>query len=81
MMRIIRAIDWATLLLVALFLGMAPVSPRPHLIEKLGMLFSGTLSSPIDIFDLVMHGAPALLCVIKLVDAHNRKTKGASSER
>jgi len=53
------------LLLAALLLGLAPFSPEPHLWEKLKMLAAGELKRPIDIFDLVMHGAPLLLLLIK----------------
>lgn len=53
-------------LLVALTLGLAPFFPEPHLWEKLKMLLAGALSRPVDIFDLVMHGAPWLLLLVKL---------------
>lgn len=45
----------------ALWLGVAPVFPEPHVIEKLRMLWHGTLVRPIDIFDLALHGVPLLL--------------------
>ena len=51
----------------ALFLGLAPFQPEPHLWEKLKMLASGTLSRPVDIFDLVMHASFPLLLVAKLI--------------
>ena len=51
---------------LALLLGLAPFLPEPHLWEKLKMLAAGTLSRPIDIFDLVYHGAPVLLLALKL---------------
>jgi hypothetical protein len=54
------------LVLFALLLGLAPFLPEPHLWEKLKMLASGTLSRPIDIFDLVLHAAPWLLLALKL---------------
>ena len=47
-------------------LGLAPFVPEPHLWEKLKMLAAGTLSRPIDIFDLVYHAAPWLLLALKL---------------
>lgn len=53
--------------LLALTLGLAPFVPEPHLWEKLKMLAAGTLSRPIDIFDLLFHGAPWLLLALKLV--------------
>lgn len=63
----------------ALMLGLAPFAPQPHLLEKLGMLMDGSLSKPIDIFDLLMHGAlPALLLakVTCLLRAHLRGRAG-----
>ena len=52
---------------LALFLGLAPFAPEPHLWEKLKMLAGGTLSRPIDILDLLYHGVPVLLLALKLV--------------
>ncbi|MCB1775336.1 MAG: RND transporter [Gammaproteobacteria bacterium] len=53
-------------LLVAMTLGLAPFVPEPHIWEKLKMLAAGTLTRPIDIFDLLLHGAPWVLLVLKL---------------
>jgi hypothetical protein len=50
----------------ALLMGGAPFAPQPHLFEKLGMLGAGTLSRPIDIFDLCLHGFLPALLVLKL---------------
>jgi hypothetical protein len=61
------------LVAVALTLGLAPFVPEPHLWEKLKMLAAGTLSRPIDIFDLLYHGAPWLLLVLKLVRMARRR--------
>lgn len=47
-------------------LGLAPFSP-PHVIEKLSMLAGGTLIKPIDWFDLLLHGIPWLLLILKLI--------------
>ena len=54
------------LILASLTLGLAPFLPEPHLVEKLRMLFQGQLSCPVDIGDLLMHGAPWLLLLAKL---------------
>ena len=51
---------------IALTLGLAPFLPEPHIWQKLKMLAAGTLSKPIDIFDLVLHGAPWVLLLLKL---------------
>ena len=66
MMKWIDNLPLTALLLVALTLGLAPFSPQPHIVEKLGMLFDGSLSRPIDIFDLLLHGAPWILLALKL---------------
>lgn len=65
--------DWidrlplGALAMAALLLGLAPFAPEPHLWQKLKMLADGTLSRPIDIFDLFLHATPAVLLVIRLV--------------
>ena len=66
-MKILRHIPYFPLLLAAVVIGLAPFRPEPHLLEKLRMLFSGTLTRPIDIFDLCFHAAPVLLLIIKFV--------------
>lgn len=62
----IQNIPWWILIVGSLTLGLAPFQPMPHLIEKLTMLFNGTLREPVDIFDLFMHGTFPLLLIIKL---------------
>ncbi len=54
------------LVLVAVFLGLAPFVPEPHLWEKLKMLRAGNLVRPLDIFDLLLHGVPVMLMLMKL---------------
>lgn len=48
------------------FLAIAPwpAEPIPHLVQKLGFLAEGTLTKPIDIFDLAMHGGPLLVALV-----------------
>ncbi len=54
------------LVIVAVFLGLAPFVPEPHLWEKLKMLRAGDLVRPLDIFDLLLHGVPVLLMLMKM---------------
>jgi len=61
------------LVAVALTLGLAPFVPEPHVWEKLKMLAAGTLSRPIDIFDMLYHGAPWVLLALKLVRVAQRR--------
>lgn len=63
------------LIIATVLLGLAPFSSEPHLWQKLKMLFNGSLSRPIDIFDLFLHGTPALLLSIKLIQILIQKIK------
>ena len=64
-MRLLDSLSWPMLIIAALFLGLAPFTPEPHVWEKLKMLAAGELARPIDISDLCMHGAPWLLVLAK----------------
>ncbi|MEX0959336.1 MAG: hypothetical protein WDZ63_08605 [Burkholderiales bacterium] len=55
------------IVLVALYMLLAPFVPEPHLWQKLKMLFAGELVRPIDIFDLFWHIVPFLVLGLKLV--------------
>jgi hypothetical protein len=58
------------LLVIAVLMALAPFSPEPHLVEKFRMLKAGTLTRPIDIFDVVWHLFPSILLAIRLIRAH-----------
>lgn len=62
----LKKLDYGALAVFAVLLGLAPFVPEPHIIEKLRMLKEGTLTRPIDIFDLFFHSAPAILLLVKL---------------
>ena len=55
----------------AVLLALAPFVPEPHLWQKLKMLVDGSLSAPLDIFDLFLHGTPLVLLIIKLIRDHS----------
>jgi hypothetical protein len=65
-MKWLDNIPYIMLVPLAIFLALAPFVPEPHLWEKLKMLFTGTLSRPIDIFDLFLHGTPLAVLLLKL---------------
>jgi hypothetical protein len=57
-----------TALMMSLTLGLAPFVPEPHLVEKLRWLAQGGAGMrPLDVFDLIMHGAPWLALAWLLV--------------
>lgn len=66
-------LPYTVILPLAVFLAVAPLTPEPHLWQKLKMLFAGTLSRPIDIFDLFLHGVPLLLLVLKLMRSASQR--------
>lgn len=66
MLKTLNAIPFRISIMMALLLGLAPFVPEPHVWEKLKMLAAGELTKMIDIFDLLMHGAPWLLLGAKI---------------
>ena len=69
-------LPFALLLAAALFLGLAPFVPEPHVVEKLRMLASGSRLRPLDIFDLCFHLLPLVLLLLKLGRIVHRKRTG-----
>ncbi len=64
-MKFLDSIPWLIVLALCLTLGLAPFSPEPHVWEKLKMIPAGTLTKPIDMVDLWVHGTPWLVLVLK----------------
>jgi len=62
-----QLMQYKILIPLTLILGFAPFFPKPHIVEKIQMLIEGTLTKPIDIFDLVWHAWPFALLGYKLV--------------
>lgn len=73
MMDFLDKLPMSAVVFLCLTLGLAPFFP-PHLYEKLRMLSRGELVRAIDWFDLVMHAAPWVVLVIKLL----RGSRGAT---
>ena len=68
-MHLLDHLSWTVIAALCIFLGLAPFTPEPHIVEKLRMLAQGNLVRPIDIFDLLMHGAPFVLLMLKVLRA------------
>lgn len=66
-MKWIDKIPLGSLAILGLALGFAPFYPEPHLWQKLKMLADGTLTRPIDIFDLFFHAAGPTVLAIKII--------------
>lgn len=73
-------IPMTAMIIAALVLGLAPLVPEPHMWQKLKMLANGTLSQPIDIFDLIMHASVPILVGVKFFRGeYSEKDKRRSS--
>lgn len=66
-MRFIRELPFSILIVVAVLMLGAPFVPEPHLVEKARMAMDGTLTRPIDLFDVVWHLLPFALLAWKTV--------------
>lgn len=71
-LRWLDSISWVAVIIACATLGLAPFNP-PHIVEKLGMLSRGELHRAIDWFDLLMHGTPWLLLILKAVSVLLRR--------
>ncbi len=67
MKKFLDIFPFPILIILALFLGTAPMGAQPHLLEKINMLMAGTLVKPLDIFDLLLHSAPIVLLILKSI--------------
>ena len=65
-MAILDKIPYSILIVIAVFMLLAPFRPMPHVVEKLIMLKNGTLTKPIDIFDLFYHLLPTIILLLKI---------------
>lgn len=66
LLAMLDRIPYLPLVVVAIAAAIVPFG-QPHLIEKLRMLLSGTLTRPLDIFDLFFHSFPLLILIAKLI--------------
>ena len=65
-MAFLDTLPWWAVIAACLTLGLAPFAPEPHIVEKLRMLSQGTLTRPLDIFDMLFHATPWLVLLAKL---------------
>jgi len=79
MKQFLDKLSMPLLIIIALLFGLAPFMQEPHLWQKTKMLLGGELSKPIDIFDLLMHGTPLLLLVLKSFFLFSPRTEKSES--
>ncbi len=66
MVKFFNQLPWYIVIILCLTLGLAPFNP-PHVVEKIQMIVRGQLVRPIDWFDLILHGMPWVLLILKTV--------------
>jgi len=67
MLSFLDKIPYSILIIAAIFMLLAPFYPMPHVVEKLKMLKNGTLTKPIDVFDLFYHLIPTFILTLKML--------------
>jgi len=72
MLKFLNKLSYSTLILAAVFMLLTPISPMPHVIEKIIMIKNMTLYKPLDIFDLFFHLSPIILLIIKAIKDKQR---------
>lgn len=75
-MRLINQLPFPLLIAAAVLMLGAPFAPEPHLVEKARMAINGTLTRPLDLFDVVWHLLPTALLVWKTVLWRRERTAG-----
>lgn len=76
-MKFLDSIPFRTVIIMTIFLGLAPFMPESHVWQKLKMLVAGDLVKPIDIFDLFFHLAPGMVLIAKI---YRHKTSADQGE-
>lgn len=72
-MKWLDSLPWSLLIIAAVVFLLLPVYPQPHVVEKIRMLADGSLSRPLDVFDMFYHCLPLMLILIKLMRQRRKK--------
>lgn len=65
--------------MASLTLGLAPFVPEPHLVEKARWALTGQPFKAVDVFDVVMHGAPWVWLLVTAVAVLRAPAPAAST--
>lgn len=69
-------------IVLSLTLGLAPFVPEPHIVGKIRWVWGGAVGmSPMDYFDLVLHGGPWVYLVVVLVKYFRQKLQPEVSKQ
>jgi len=59
-------LPYGLLIVMAIFMAIAPIQPEPHLVQKFQWLMNGLPFKLIDVFDVLWHLLPMILITLKL---------------
>lgn len=74
-MKWLDSLPWSLLIIAAVIFLLLPVYPEPHLVEKSRMLATGSLTRPLDVFDIFYHCLPIILILIKLLRQRRKNSR------
>ena len=64
--KLLNRISLQTLIVLAIFLAVAPVLPAPHLWQKITGLLAGEWNGLMDFVDIAFHVSPSILLYLKI---------------
>lgn len=68
-------------IMLSLTLGLAPFVPEPHVLGKIRWVWGGAVGmTPMDYFDLVLHGGPWVYLVVVLVKYFTKRKVETSKQ-
>ena len=73
MWNFLDKIQYPILIGMAAFMLLTPFTPMPHVLDKMIMLKNGTLTRPVDIFDLFFHLIPSIALGLKIYAQYRKK--------
>ena len=73
MLLLVSEINWPIFIVACATIGLAPLFPEPNAWEKLRMLVQRSLKRALDWFDLLMHGTPWVLLMLKIWGTFSRR--------
>ena len=73
MKSFIKSLPYPILILMSIFMVLAPFQPEPHLLQKFDMLMAGNLTKLLDMFDVLWHLLPVGLFIMKFVVSKKEK--------
>lgn len=70
MKKLLKVITWPMIIVACLTIGLAPFTPEPHIWGKIKWVIGGGVGmGTVDILDMIMHGLPWMLLILKALSS------------